>query len=217
MSKASFTPSALLTRFSARLHQLVLTRGFRLGSSGQSELSFATNIDPCSIRDFLAGSALPTWDQLAALCAALDVQPGFFLDTVAASPYPSSVIGSACGGESMSIRLPDTDSPRQDLSWVRGARIPDVDVTEEDLVVISQHELGSLAQGAPCVVRVDGSLAGAICTQRQDTTAVVRAYPDGSPRDAIVPLAPDTRNITDVGLLGPVVYVIRSFVQEPKH
>lgn len=214
----------LAKRFSERLRGLLINRNYPIRAIDMCRaLAVEIDVDVSRADHLLAGTSLPTWTVLAAICSKFNVEPGYFLDTTAvAPPTPNAKkVRGATGGEDILWSPPagigggDSEALGP-LKWMSGGLLPNDNIRRTDVVVYAESDGPKIAQNQGYVLDRDGELSTVLCISTHGRAGVFKDFSCDEPQDLLLPLlqnhAVSSSALRKQGILslGPIVGTIRT-------
>ena len=218
------TPSVFSRRFADRLRILLVDRGFPARRI-DCVRSFADEVgfDVALAEHILSGNDMPSWEQLATICSAFNVEPGYFLDSTASAPEPILLKAKgAMGGETIVWNPPsgiggkDTAPTSQELRWVTGSRLPNSNIRPTDVVIFSNECSTPIRANHAYMLDENGDFNAMLCAQVHQRAVVFKVFRNNAESPLLLPLKEDgTLNDTELSNLGfcgvgPILGTIRS-------
>ena len=218
------TPSVFSRRFADRLRILLVDRGFPARRI-DCVRSFADEVgfDVALAEHILSGNDMPSWEQLATICSAFNVEPGYFLDSTASAPEPILLKAKgAMGGETIVWNPPsgiggkDTAPTSQELRWVTGSRLPNSYIRPTDVVIFSNECSTPIRANHAYMLDENGDFNAMLCAQVHQRAVVFKVFRNNAESPLLLPLKEDgTLNDTELSNLGycgvgPILGTIRS-------
>ena len=218
------TPSVFSRRFADRLRILLVDRGFPARRI-DCVRSFADEVgfDVALAEHILSGNDMPSWEQLATICSAFNVEPGYFLDSTASAPEPILLKAKgAMGGETIVWNPPsgiggkDTAPTSQELRWVTGSRLPNSNIRPTDVVIFSNECSTPIRANHAYMLDENGDFNAMLCAQVHQRAVVFKVFRNNAESPLLLPLKEDgTLNDSELSNLGycgvgPILGTIRS-------
>ena len=216
--------SVFSRRFADRLRVLLAERGFPARRIDcVRAFAHEVGVDVALAEHILSGNAMPSWEHLATICSAFNVEPGYFLDSTASAPEPKLLKAKgAMGGETIVWNPPsgiggkDTVSPSQELRWITGSHLPNSNIRPTDVVIFSNECSTPIRANHAYMLDENGDFNAMLCAQVHQRAVVFKVFRNNAESPLLLPLKEDgTLNDTELSNLGfcgvgPILGTIRS-------
>lgn len=216
--------SVFSRRFADRLRVLLAERGFPARRIDcVRAFAHEVGVDVALAEHILSGNAMPSWEHLATICSAFNVEPGYFLDSTASAPEPKFLKAKgAMGGETIVWNPPsgiggkDTVSPSQELRWITGSHLPNSNIRPTDVVIFGNDCSAPIRANHAYMLDEDGDFNAMLCAQVHQRAGVFTVFRNNAESPLLLPLKEDgTLNDSELSNLGycgvgPILGTIRS-------